>query len=242
MVGGDADVHAQAGDDLAVLDDGFLDGTADGEDGRLRRVDNGVEGLDAPCAEVGDGDCAAVEFIGLEFPVLGAGGEIFDGAGDGEQGFALRLLDDRGDKAVLHRDGDGQADVLEFHDVIAGEGGVDRRNRLGGVDRRLEDEVVDRILVAVGFLRLVVDLLAQRHERGGIDLEVEVEMGDGGLGGEQARGDDLAHGREFDALVALFRGRHDRCGGGCRSGGRGRGSRGAGLYGIGELCGGGCGL
>ena len=36
----------------------------------------------------------------------------------------------------------------------------------------------------------------------GIDLHVEVEMRDGGLRGEEARGNDLAHGGELDALVA----------------------------------------
>ena len=103
------------------------------------------------------------------------------------------LLDDRGDESVLDRDGDRESDVLEFHDVVAGEGCVDGRHGLGGVDDGLEDEIVDRVFVAVGFLGLVVDLLAERHERGGVHLDVEVEVRDGGLGGEQAGCDDLAH-------------------------------------------------
>src|SRR5690606_7558349 len=99
------------------------------------------------------------------------------------------------------------------------EGGVDRRDGLCGVDDGFEDEVVDGILVAVGFLRLVVDLLAQRHERGGVGFEVQVEMRDGDLGGEKAGGDDFPHGGEFDPLVPFLRGGEDGLGGGSGGGG-----------------------
>ena len=90
VVTGEAEVHAQAGDDLAVFDDGFFDGRTDGEDRGLRRIDDGVEGFDAPCAEVGNRDGAAVEFVGLEFLVLGADGEVLDGLRDGQQRFGFR--------------------------------------------------------------------------------------------------------------------------------------------------------
>jgi len=97
VVAGEAEIHAQAGDDLAVFDNRFFDGGPDRKDRGLGWVDDRVEGFDAPGSEVGDGDGATVELVGLELFVFGADGEIFDGAGDREQGFRLCLLDDRGD-------------------------------------------------------------------------------------------------------------------------------------------------
>ena len=70
MVAGQTEVHAQAGDDLAVFDDGLFHGCADREDGGLRGVDNGIEGLNAPGAEVGNGDGATVSNLGLSLRSL----------------------------------------------------------------------------------------------------------------------------------------------------------------------------
>ena len=83
VVAGEAEVHAQAGDDLAVFHHRFLEGGTDGQDGGLRRVDDRVKGFDAPRAEVGNRDGATVEFVGLEFLVLGTDGEILDGTRNG---------------------------------------------------------------------------------------------------------------------------------------------------------------
>jgi hypothetical protein len=61
-----------------------------------------------------------------------------------------------------------------------------------------EDEVVDRVFVAVGFLGLVVDLFPQGVERSGVHFEMKIEMRDGDFGCEQAGCDDLAHAGELD--------------------------------------------
>ncbi len=127
--------------------------------------------------------------------------------------------------------------MAEFHNVVASERGVDGWHGLGGVDDGLKDEIVDRVFVAVGFLGLIVDLFAKRHERGGIHFDVQIEMGNGGLGGQQAGCDDFAHAAELDCFVASFR--HGKDGLGGRSGGWcGSGSGCLGLDGL-RKCGGG---
>ena len=66
----------------------FLD-RADGEDRRLRRVEDGDELLDAVHAEVRDRERAALEIGRLELPVAGAADDV--GAGGGDLGDGLRL-------------------------------------------------------------------------------------------------------------------------------------------------------
>ena len=102
--------------------------------------------------------------------------------------------------------------MFEPDDVIAGKRGVDGWYGLGGVDHRFENEVVDGVFVAVGFFRLFVDLLAKRHEWCGVHLKMQIEMRDRGFGSHQARGNDLAHGAEFDDFVVGFCNRKDGLG------------------------------
>ena len=78
VVTGKAEVHAQAGNDLTMLNDRLLDGGTDREDQGLWWVNDRVKGFDSPCTEIGDSDGAAVKFIGLEFLLFGTGGEILD--------------------------------------------------------------------------------------------------------------------------------------------------------------------
>jgi len=120
VVATEADVHAKAGNDLPVLNDGLFDGSTDTEDGGLWRVDDGVEGFDAPRSEVGDGDGAAVKFVWLELFLASANGHVLDLAGDLEEGFLLGVLHDWGDEAVFYGDGNGNSDVSELNDVVTG--------------------------------------------------------------------------------------------------------------------------
>ena len=72
--------------------------------------------------------------------------------------------------------------MLEPNNVIPGKRGVYFRDEVCGVDHGFEDEVIDRVSIAMGFFRLVIDLLAQCHERAGVHLNVQIEVRDGGLG------------------------------------------------------------
>ena len=143
MICGEANIHAEADFDFAVDDDRLLDCCSHRKDGCLWRIDDGIKGIDAPSTEVGYSDGAAVELVWLEFLILCPGGKIFYGAGDSEQGLALRFLNDRGDETIFHGDGDGEANVFEFYDMITGKGRIDRRNGFGRVDCSFQDEIVD---------------------------------------------------------------------------------------------------
>mmetsp|Transcript_7363 Transcript_7363/g.16111 ORF Transcript_7363/g.16111 Transcript_7363/m.16111 type:complete len:212 (+) Transcript_7363:223-858(+) len=79
VVGRERDGHEALGDKGvggsvgAVVGHHELLGAADGQDARLRSVDDGGELLDAHHAEVGDGEGAADELLGLELVLLGLG-------------------------------------------------------------------------------------------------------------------------------------------------------------------------
>ena len=201
MIAGEREDLAMADDDVVVgIDDGLLDDVADGENRGLRRIDDGVEAVDAEHAEVGDGERAALEFVGLELAVLGFAGERLGFAADLDERFVLRFLDDGGDEAVGDGDGEGELDVGELADGVALEGRVDGGDATDGLGGGLEDEIVEAELDRRGeFAERFVELHAEVEHRLGIDVDLEIEMGDGGLALEQALGDDGAHGRELGA-------------------------------------------
>lgn len=82
---------------------------ANGEDTRLRGVDDGREVVDAVHAQVGDGEGSALVLLGLELAVAGLGGERLGLGRDGREALGADVFDDGGDEAV--GGGDGDADV-----------------------------------------------------------------------------------------------------------------------------------
>ena len=74
--------HHRPGDERPVARDRPLLDRADGEDRRLRRVEDGDELLHAVHAEVGDRERAALEVGGLQLAVARAGDEVGAGGGD----------------------------------------------------------------------------------------------------------------------------------------------------------------
>ena len=201
MVAADAEVHAEAWDDCAVFDNGLFDDATDAEDHCLRRVHDGVEGLDAPCAEVRDGDGAAIELIWHEFFVASTHGHFLDLFRNLEDGFLLGIFDDGSDEAVVYCDGNGDPDVGELDNVVAIIRSIRFRDGDGGIDERFDDKVIHGIFITVARFGLGIDLLTQGHERAGVDLEVEVEVRDGRLGNKKAISDDLTHRGKLDSLV-----------------------------------------
>ena len=71
------------------------------------------------------------------------------------------------------------------------------------IDDGKQDEVVERVFVAVGLGGLVVDELAQIGEGRGIGLKVEVKMWNGLFGNEQARSNDFSQGAELADFIAF---------------------------------------
>src|SRR2546427_7185852 len=93
MVAGQGQHHGRLDGGLAVLGDDAIGDATDGEDGGLRRVDDGVEGIHTVHAEGGDGGAAVLGVgrgqlagLGAVHQILAAGGERGGGQGGGAGG------------------------------------------------------------------------------------------------------------------------------------------------------------
>ena len=91
-------------------------GCADGEDGGLRRIDDGTEFLDAIHAEIGDGERATLIFVRGEATALCLCCQRFAGGAQVAQAQPLALLDDRSDQTFGQGDGESEVDrvVLNY--------------------------------------------------------------------------------------------------------------------------------
>ena len=99
------------------------------------------------------------------------------------------------DEAVVDGDGHAEVHAFEADDGIDVKSGVDGRHLGGCGGSRLEQEIVDSEFNATAFsLFRLIGLRAERHERAGIHLDIEVKVRDLGFGGEEAAGDDGPHG------------------------------------------------
>src|SRR2546425_1658141 len=93
MVAGQGQHHGRLDGGLTVEGDDAVGDAADGEDGGLRRIDDGVEGIHTVHAEVADGEAAALDVgraqlagLGAAHQVLAAGRELGEGQGVGAGG------------------------------------------------------------------------------------------------------------------------------------------------------------
>ena len=114
--------------------DGLADSFADGEDGSLRRVDDGGELADAVDAEVADGEGTAGQLVRGELAGPCPGGQVVCLAGDLGQGLAVGVADNGDDEPVVDGDRDADADVAVPQDAGLVPGDVDLR--VGGQRRR----------------------------------------------------------------------------------------------------------
>src|ERR1051325_8168949 len=99
VVEAEAQVHAPADADLAVLDDGDLLHLVDAHDGDLGVVQDGRRHDAAELAEAGDAERGAGELLDLGLAGLGARGEVVDLARDVEDALLVGVLDDGHDEA-----------------------------------------------------------------------------------------------------------------------------------------------
>src|SRR6185436_15015116 len=114
----------------AGTDDGLFHDRADGEDERLRRVDDRAELLDAIRAEVRDGDRAADVFVRLELLVAGARREVLHGLADFAERLFLRVADDGCHETFLDGDGDAEIHRGVLDDRVTGETRIHLRDFL----------------------------------------------------------------------------------------------------------------
>src|SRR5215212_8026953 len=203
----EGELHYARRDDFAVLVVvGAPRDARDGDDGRLRRVDDRGEALDAEHAHVGDGDRTPLVLVGLELALARPGGEVLGLLGDGSEALAPDIPYDGGYEPLIEGHGHCHVYLLVQLDPAGGVEGVEVRVAPEGDGARLHHEVVDRELDALLF-ELFVELLAQGHRRVHPDLDGGVEVRDVLLGLGHPLADDLHHPRRFDELRPWLLGR-----------------------------------
>ena len=108
-------LHGADSDGVAAFgvgdDDGLLLEASDGENGRLRLVDEGCPELAAKDAGVGEGEGGTLGLFRLEFLGTRSLGKVGHRAGQGDKTQRFRLLDYGDDQAPLERYRDAQVDV-----------------------------------------------------------------------------------------------------------------------------------
>src|SRR3954469_11846434 len=204
VVAGDRDVHAVAGDHLAVADDRLALHLADRQDRRLRRVDDRRERRDPVHAEVRDRERRARQLRRADLPVAHLLGQRARLLRDLPEALAVGVEDRRDDERSLARDryADVHAAVhLEAAVLVAR---VDEREVAQGDCARLDDHVVvgrDRRVLLLGkSLELVAQLDGALH----VDVHRQREVRDRGLRLRHAPGDDLLDPRGLlDGHLAL---------------------------------------
>ena len=183
----------------------------------MRRVDDGGEFLDPEHAHVGDGESAALEFIGFQFPGAGAGGEVAHFAADGQQSLLIGAAHDGRDQPIGDGDSDADIDIVIKHHAVIGPTGVDLGNTAQRGGGGLDDEIVDgeeirsRLIARGGFR---VQLLLDGDHRVEFDVHRDIEMRDARFGLGQAAGDHLAYRTVRHDPVRRADGRRGLSGGG----------------------------
>src|SRR5712691_13165259 len=96
---------------MAVERDHAVRDPADGEDGGLRRIDDGVERVDAVHAEVADREPTPLDVSGPQFASLSAAHHVLTARGNLGQPQRVSAVDDGDYEAVVDRDGKADVDV-----------------------------------------------------------------------------------------------------------------------------------
>ncbi|PZS39412.1 MAG: hypothetical protein DLM62_08450, partial [Pseudonocardiales bacterium] len=165
---------------LPITDDRFLGSRPDGEDGRLGRVDDRSEVVDAEHAEVADREGTASEFLRGQLPGAGPLREHACLGGDLAQALAVCVADDRDDEPVAEGDGDAHVDPPVQNDLVAAPRGVHLRVP-AQCDRAGPDQQVGDADFRPGSRQPVVGLCTECEQRAGDDIDhlpASVEGGD----------------------------------------------------------------
>src|SRR5262249_38550881 len=133
--------------DLAVAHDRALLSGSDRENGRVRRIDNGVEFLDPIHAEVRYRAGAALIFVRRQLASTRAGGKVLHLVGNDGERFLRGRATARRDPPARYRPGAADVGMLgaqqgAFGPRHVGVGTPPQRKR-----KRLDDEIVHRNLV-----------------------------------------------------------------------------------------------
>src|SRR3954469_7561848 len=191
VVAGDRDVHAVAGDDLAVADDRLLLHLADGQDRRLRRVDDRRERRHPVHAEVRDRERRARQLGRADLAVADLLGQRARLRRDLAEALAVGVEDRRDDERALAGDRDADVDPAVQLEAAVLVGAVDEREVAQGDRARLDDHVVVRRHRRVLLLGESLELLPQLDRALHVDVHRQREVGDRRLRLGHPPGDDL---------------------------------------------------
>ncbi|MPL74173.1 hypothetical protein SDC9_19983 [bioreactor metagenome] len=213
-------IHHRADHDLAVHHDRAILDLVHAEDARLRRVQDRRGHQRAVDAAVRDGEGAALHFRHGQLAVTGALALLGDRLLDVGKRHLVGVADHRNDEARGRAGSDAHVDVVLVDDIAAVDLGVDFRHFLQRVAAGLGEEGHEAHADAVLLLERVLVLVAQRHDRGHVDLVIGRQHRGGVLRILQAAGDGGAQARHLHPFLAGGVVRRDR---GARR--RGRGGR-----------------
>src|SRR5437762_12385203 len=136
--------------------------------------------------------------------------EVLHRFADFTKRFALGGANDRRDQTFFKRNGNSEVYVIVLDDSVAVERRVCFGNFHRSIDRGLQDEVVHRDLRVVAFLAGGFQFRTRRHQRLGVDLDVQIEVRDGAFALDQTLRNDFAHAGQADTRT--FSGRNSRWG------------------------------
>ncbi len=176
---------------LAVLAGDHHRGLGDlahGQDGGLRRVDDGHEVIQVEHPQGGHGEGAAVVVLVRQAALPGLLDELCGLLRDAGEADDVGVPDHGDDQPAGDGDGGADVDIIMVDDVIAIHAGVDDGEVLQGLGAGPDDDVVVGDLDAQGLV-----LVPQGHGGGHVHHHPVVGLGVGGLAGQHIPGDGLAH-------------------------------------------------
>ena len=141
VVAGERDRHRPAGDDVPVPHHRRLADRADGEDGRLRRIDDRGELRHREHPEIRDGERPARQVVASEAPGPGPLDQSPGLPDDRGQWLPIAVVQHGHHQAVVHRGGHADVHRVVQHDRVAVVGGVHLRHAGEGETDSLQDEV-----------------------------------------------------------------------------------------------------
>src|SRR3954452_86632 len=209
VVAGDRDVHAVAGDDLAVADDRLALHLPDRQDRRLRRVDDRRERRHPVHAEVRDRERRARQLGRADLAVADLLGQRARLLRDLAEALPVGVEDRRDDERALAGDRDADVDAAVELEAAVLVRGVDEREVAQGDRARLDDHVVVGRHRRVLLLGEPLELLAQLDRALHVDVHRQREVRDRRLRLGHPPGDDLLDPRRLldrDLALALLAG------------------------------------
>lgn len=104
--------------EVITISDDLLEGTSNGKNTGLRRIDDSTEIVDTEHTQVGYGECASGKFIGLKLIFSSAASNILDLSRNVLETDEVSVLHTRGHKTKIGLNGEAHIHVFELSDIL----------------------------------------------------------------------------------------------------------------------------